>query len=93
MFFRTQNGWIKFSEEENNLYEKINPVYFTVEQDNHVVVYLDEDETLMLNTKLLHQPQQFGGVQIYSRKDELTPDEQGRYLAFADKFRFIERYE
>ena len=93
LYFRTQNGWIKFSEEESDLYEKINPVYFTVEEDNQVVVYLEEDETLMLNTKLLNQVYQFGGVQIYSRKDELTPDEQNRYLAFADKFRFIERYE
>ena len=93
LYFRTQNGWVKFSEEETDLYEKINPIHFAVDEKNQVIVYLEDDETVMLNTKPLHQTYYSGGVQIYSRKDDLSPDEQECYLAFADKFRFIERYE
>ena len=88
--FRTASGWIMFSEEETDLYEKINPVYFTIDQEGYAVVYLEEDEPLMLNIKSA-QGYPCVGAQIFSRKDELSKAEQGKYLAFADKFKFIER--
>lgn len=91
MYFRTANGWMKFSEEENDRFEKINPVFFTVEQDDCVIVSLEDDEPLMLNVKSMQQQYQFSGAQIFSRKNELTKAEQMKYLAFADKFKFIER--
>lgn len=92
MYFRTMDGWRVFSDVETDFFEKINPVYFTLEDDEHIVVYLEEDdELLMLNTKAMQQKYQYGGVQIFSRKSELTKEEQARYLAFADKFKYIER--
>ena len=92
MYFRTMDGWRVFSDVETDFFEKINPVFFTIEDDEHIVVYLEEDdESLMLNTKSMQQKYQYGGVQIFSRKNELTKEEQARYLAFADKFKFIER--
>lgn len=45
----------------------------------------------MLNTKSMQPTYQQSGVQIFSRKNELTKEEQSRYLVFADKFKFIER--
>lgn len=92
MYFRTMDGWRVFSEVETDFFEKINPVFFTIEDEEHVIVYLEEDdEPLMLNTKSMQQKYQYGGVQIFSRKNELTKEEQAKYLAFADKFKFIER--
>lgn len=91
MFFKTAAGWKQFSDEETDLYEKINPVFFTLEGEDCVRVYLEEDDPLMLNTKTMQYGNLHSGVQIYSRKNELTRQEQSRYLAFADKFKFIER--
>lgn len=91
MYFKTANGWQMFSEEETELFEKINPVFFTIEQDDCVCIYLEEDEPLMLNIKAVQQGYHYSGAQIFSRKNELTKEEQLRYLAFADRFRFIER--
>lgn len=92
MYFRTANGWKAFSDRENDRYEKINPVFFTIEDDGYIVVYLEEDDALlMLNTKSAQQGYRYGGVQIFSRKNELTIEEQERYLVFADKFKFLER--
>lgn len=91
MYFRTADGWRLFSKEETDFFEKINPVLFTIEDDEYVLVYLEDDAPLMLNTKYLQQQHPNGGVQIFSRKTELTKEEQDTYLAFADKFKFIER--
>jgi hypothetical protein len=90
MFFRTVAGWRKFSEIETDHFEKINPVFFTIEED-YLSVYLEDDAPLMLNTKTIQQGHPNGGVQIFSRRDELTKEEQEKYLAFADRFKFIER--
>ena len=54
-------------------------------------VYLEDDAPIMLNLKSTKQTYKNGGVRIFSRKEELTKEEQKRYLAFADNFRFIER--
>ena len=91
MYFRTQDGWKMFGDEETDFFEKINPVFFTIEEEGFVVMYLEEDEPLMLNIKSMQQRYQYSGVQIFSRKNELTKEEQAKYLAFADKFKFIER--
>lgn len=92
MYFRTMDGWKLFGDKETEYFEKINPVFFYIEDSEHVVVYLEEDdEPLMLNIKSMQQRYQYSGVQIFSRKAELTKEEQSRYLAFADKFKFIER--
>lgn len=92
MYFRTADGWRKFSDHEDDFFEKINPVFFTVADPEHIIVYLEEDdELLMLNTKSMQPTYQQSGVQIFSRKNELTKEEQSRYLVFADKFKFMER--
>lgn len=90
MFFRTVAGWRKFSEIETDHFEKINPVFFTIEED-YLSVYLEDDAPLMLNTKTIQQGYPNGGVQIFSQRNELTKEEQEKYLAFADRFKFIER--
>ena len=91
LFFGTANGWKKFSDKETDFYEKINPVFFTTDEEEHVTVYLEDDAPIMLNLKSTKQTYKNGGVRIFSRKEELTKEEQKRYLAFADNFRFIER--
>lgn len=91
MYFKTAGGWRPFSEDETDHFEKINPMFFTIEDEEYVVACLEDDAPLMLNTSHAQQINQYSGVQIFSRKDELTHDEQARYLAFADKFKFIER--
>jgi hypothetical protein len=92
MYFKAADRWRVFSDVETDLFEKINPVFFTIEDDEHVNVYLEEDDAgLMLNIKSMQQRYQHGGVQIFSRKNELTKVEQSKYLAFAEKFKFIER--
>lgn len=91
MYFKTANGWRRFSDTETDFLEKINPVFFTVADDEHIVAYLEDQEPLMLNTKTLQQTYVYSGAQIFSRKNELTQAEQANYLIFADKFKFIER--
>jgi len=91
LFFGTANGWKKFSDEETGFYEKLNPVFFTLGEENHIALYLEDDAPVMLNLKSAAQSYRYGGARVFSRKDELTKEEQKRYLAFADKFRFIER--
>lgn len=91
MYFKTAKGWTQFSDRETTLYEKINPVFFTIENDAYVAVYLEDRAPLMLNIKSAQQSPQYGGVQIFSRKNELTKEEQALYLAFADKFKYMER--
>lgn len=91
MYFKTANGWRRFSDTETEFLEKINPVFFTVADDEHIAAYLEDQEPLMLNTKTLQQTNAYSGAQIFSRKNELTQAEQVKYLIFADKFKFIER--
>lgn len=91
MYFWRAEGWTRFSDRETTLYEKTNPVFFTVEDNAYVAVYLEDHASLMLNIKSAQQSPQYGGVQIFSRKNELTQEEQNLYLAFADKFKYMER--
>ena len=92
MYFKTANGWRRFSDTETDFLEKINPVFFTIVDEEYICAYLEEDNApLMLNMKTLQQNYAYGGTQIFSRKNELTQAEQIRYLAFADRFKFIEK--
>lgn len=91
LFFRIAMGWQSFSDCETDRFEKLNPVYFSL-QDGYILVFNDPDMTvddqLMLNLK---GRSQYENVQLFSQKDELTPWEQRKYLGFAEKFRYIEK--
>ena len=90
MYFRSSAGWNQFSDRETEYFEKVNPVFFTIIQEGFLAVYLEGDEQILLNLKYFRKSGE-GKIRIFSRKNELSRQEQALYLGFSDKFRYIEK--
>ena len=90
MYFRSSAGWNQFSDRETEYFEKVNPVFFTIMQEGFLAVYLEGDEQILLNLKYFRKSGE-GKIRIFSRKNELSRQEQALYLGFSDKFRYIEK--
>lgn len=80
--FETASGWIEFSSSDTKRYEKVNPVFFSVLDEDTIIVRHEDDIQLMLNLKQ-------SGVKILSKKGDLKEWEQEKYLAFGDRFRYL----
>lgn len=97
--FRTPYSWNRFSDQEDEKYLKINPIFFSPTTDGQLCIWhdIDGDEenlelTLMHCTNSYHTKQ--GGVRILSRKDAFEKKEdEKKYRTWADSFRYIERHD
>ena len=96
VYFQTPYRWERFSDEDTPRYRTINPIFFTPTVDGHVCVWQDvegDEESLELNLKGLCNTyyDKRAGIQLYSRKDDLTTrEDQEKYWACADSFLYIE---
>lgn len=95
--FRTPYSWNRFSDQEDEKYLKINPIFFSPTTDGQLCIWHDVDgdeENLELTLKYCnnsyHTKQ--GGIWILSRKDAFKKrEDEEKYRTWADSFRYIER--
>ena len=96
LYAPSDRGWQRCYETETKEHEKINPIFFVLEDAEHLYIYHDDDASLMLNLKAWtytprnKPPLNPTGPTLYQRKDELSQNMQHIFLAFADKFQFVE---